>query len=221
MVEHEALKKLKHKDERALEWFIDRYAAYVNTIIYNIIGLSMSSADIEEVSSDVFFTLWVNAKRISPGKVKAYLGGVARNKAKEYTRKIGTGVSLEDDVILISEENLEQDFEEREQARFIREAVLAMKYPEREIFLRYYYYYQSITEIAEEIVSQRMEADRLHQAIAQLPEKQRRRLVLYYFGEFTYEQIADMEGCKHPAVMKSISSALKKLKKYLSGEVTI
>ena len=151
MVEHEALKKLKHKDERALEWFIDRYAAYVNTIIYNIIGRSMSSADIEEVSSDVFFTLWVNAKRISPGKVKAYLGGVARNKAKEYTRKIGTGVSLEDDVILISEENLEQDFEEREQARFIREAVLAMKYPEREIFLRYYYYYQSITEIAEEM----------------------------------------------------------------------
>ena len=66
-----------------------------------------------------------------------------------------------------------------------------------------------------------IEVDRLHQAIAQLPEKQRRRLVLYYFGEFTYEQIADMEGCKHPAVMKSISSALKKLKNFLSGEVTI
>ena len=76
-------------------------------------------------------------------------------------------------------------------------------------------------ESVEETVSQRMEVDKLHQAIAKLPEKQRRRLVLYYFGEFTYEQIADMEGCKHPAVMKSISSALKKLKKYLSGEVTI
>lgn len=44
----------------------------------------------------------------------------------------------------------------------------------------------------EEIVSQQMEMDKLHRAIAQLPEKQRRRLVLYYFGEFTYEQIADM-----------------------------
>lgn len=73
----------------------------------------------------------------------------------------------------------------------------------------------------EEIVSQQMEMDKLHRAIAQLPEKQRRRLVLYYLGEFTYEQIADMEGCKHPAVMKSISSALKKLKNFLSGEVTI
>ena len=40
------------------------------------------------------------------------------------------------------------------------------------------------------IISQRMEVDKLHQAIAKLPEKQRRRLVLYYFGEFTYEQNA-------------------------------
>lgn len=76
-------------------------------------------------------------------------------------------------------------------------------------------------ESVEETVSQRIEVDKLHQAIAQLPEKQRRRLVLYYLGEFTYEQIAEMERCKHPAIIKSISSALKKLKNFLSGEVTI
>lgn len=73
----------------------------------------------------------------------------------------------------------------------------------------------------EETVSRQIEIEALHQAIARLPETQRRRLVLYYFGELTYQQIAAMEGCKHPAVVKSISSALKKLKKYLSGEVTI
>ena len=76
-------------------------------------------------------------------------------------------------------------------------------------------------ESVEETISQQIEVDKLHQAIARLPEKQRRRLVLYYFGEFTYEQIADMEGCSHPAVIKSISSALKTLKNFLSGEVTI
>ena len=149
--EREALKKLKHKDESALEWFIDHYAAYVNTIIYNIIGSSVSSSDIEEVSSDVFFTLWNNAKRISPGKTKAFLGGVARNKAKEYTRKIGAEVPLEDDIILVLAENLEHDFEEREQAHYIREAILSMQHPEREIFFRYYYFYQPVVEIAEEM----------------------------------------------------------------------
>ena len=61
-----------------------------------------------------------------------------------------------------------------------------------------------------------IEVDRLHQAIAQLPEKQRRRLVLYYFGEFTYEQIAEMEGCKYQTVQDSIYAALKNLKKFLA-----
>ena len=73
----------------------------------------------------------------------------------------------------------------------------------------------------EELVTRQIEVDDLHRAITQLPEKQRRRLVLYYFGGCTYEQIAEMEGCTHPAVMKSISAALEKLKNFLSGEVTI
>ena len=70
-------------------------------------------------------------------------------------------------------------------------------------------------ESVEEIVSQRMEVDKLHQAIARLPEKQRRRLVLYYFGEFTYEQISEMEGCTIMPVKRSIDAAIEKLKKLL------
>ena len=76
-------------------------------------------------------------------------------------------------------------------------------------------------ESVEETVFQRVENEALYRAIAQLPEKQRRRLVLYYFCDLTYEQIAEMEGCTHPAVIKSISATLKKIKNFLSGEVTI
>jgi len=67
----------------------------------------------------------------------------------------------------------------------------------------------------EETVSQQMEVEELHRAIAQLPEKQRRRLVLYYFGEFTYQQIAEMEGCKYQTVQDTIYAALKNLKNFL------
>ncbi len=67
----------------------------------------------------------------------------------------------------------------------------------------------------EETVSQQMEVEELHWAIAQLPEKQRRRLVLYYFGELTYQQIAEMEGCKYQTVQDTICAALKNLKKLL------
>lgn len=71
-------------------------------------------------------------------------------------------------------------------------------------------------EPVEALVARQMEAERLHEAIAQLPEMQRRRLVLYYFGSFTYKQIADMERCKYQVIQESIQSALKKLKKFLT-----
>ncbi len=61
----------------------------------------------------------------------------------------------------------------------------------------------------EETVLRNIQTEMLHRAIAQLPEVQRRRLVLYYFGNYTYEQIGKMEGCKHPAIMKSIKAGIK------------
>ena len=151
MDEKSALRALKRGDEAALAWMIDRYAAYVSTIIYNIIGSFMTVSDVEEAASDVFLTLWSNAEKVRPGKVKAYLSGVARNKAKEKTREMGRDLPLEDDVVIVSDIDLERDIQAREQARFVRQAVLAMRHPDREIFLRHYYYCQSVFQISEEM----------------------------------------------------------------------
>lgn len=72
------------------------------------------------------------------------------------------------------------------------------------------------TEAVEDVVLRRMEYQRLHRAISELPEIQRRRLILYYFHGLTYEQIAEMEGCTFQAVAKSIVAAEKRLKKILA-----
>ena len=151
MEEREALKRLKHREEDALAWFIDRYAAYVSTIVSNILGPAAASADLEAIASDVFFAFWTHAKEIRPGKAKAYLGSIARNKARESTRKTGRELSLEDDMLVISSGTPERELEKREQAAYIRKAVLALREPEREIFLRYYYFYQPVSTIAEEM----------------------------------------------------------------------
>ena len=67
-------------------------------------------------------------------------------------------------------------------------------------------------ESVEETVLRSIEYERLHRAITQLPETQRRRLILYYFEGLTYEQIARMEGCTIMPVKRSVDSAIKKLK---------
>ena len=69
------------------------------------------------------------------------------------------------------------------------------------------------SEQLEDIVSNGIEYEQLHRAVSELPEVQRRRLLLYYFGELTYEQIAKLEGCTKRAVKFSVDIAVGKLKK--------
>jgi RNA polymerase sigma-70 factor (ECF subfamily) len=151
MDEKSALRALMKKDEAALAWFIDRYAAYVGTIVRNIIGSVMTPPDIEEAAADVFLVFWSNADKVSPDKIKAYLGGIARNKAKSKMRELSREIPLEDDVIIISDTDPEQDYEIRERAEILKKAVLSMENTDREIFLRHYYYCQQVAQISLEM----------------------------------------------------------------------
>lgn len=69
-------------------------------------------------------------------------------------------------------------------------------------------------ESLEEEIGRVLLYEELHKAIARLPDTQRRRLVLYYFQQLTYEQIAEMEGSRYQSVQESILSAIKKLRKF-------
>ena len=151
MTESKALRLLQQGSADALKWFIGKYTPYVSTIIYNIIGSAMSSADVEEVASDVFFALWENADKVNSGSVRGYLGSIARNKAKNKFREAGFDLPLDEDLYISEDLPLEEKQMERELQEAVRQKVLQMKEPDREILLRYYYYYQPIPRIAQEM----------------------------------------------------------------------
>ena len=67
---------------------------------------------------------------------------------------------------------------------------------------------------AEEIVFRRFQEEKLHKAINELPEKQKKRLILHYFQELTYVEIAEREKCSTRAVEYSIHGAIQSLKKF-------
>lgn len=73
----------------------------------------------------------------------------------------------------------------------------------------------ALPESVEDAVLRNLQYEALYNAIWNLPEAQRRRLIFYYFGGLTYAQIADMEGCKYQTVQESIYAALKNLKSFL------
>ena len=151
MTEVKALRLLQQGSTDALKWFMGKYTPYVSTIIYNIIGSHMSNADVEEVASDVFLALWENAEKVNSGSVRGYLGAVARNKAKNKFREAGFELPLDEELYISEDLPLEELHIEKELQAVVRQEVLNMTEPDREILLRYYYYYQSIPRISREM----------------------------------------------------------------------
>ena len=87
MNDAKALALLKSGDQDALEWFIDKYSAYVGTVVNSILSSSMTHEDVEEVTADVFVTLWRSAETLIPLNLKGYLSRVARSLSMQRLRE--------------------------------------------------------------------------------------------------------------------------------------
>ena len=149
MKEELILRKLKRGDPTGLEDLMERYIPYVSAVVWNVLRYSMEAGDAEEVVSDVFLAAWEQADDLKPGAVKAWLGSVARHKAINKLRQKRQDLPLEDDVLELPADGPEGAMERREEAKLVRLAVDSLGEPDREVFLRHYYYAQTVREISE------------------------------------------------------------------------
>lgn len=151
MEDKKLIKKLKRNDEDALERIIRLYTGYVSTVIANQLGGFSDTEAIEELTSDVFFALWRSRLKLSSYHLRGWLGTTARNKAKNYLRTSAEPCeALDEDYILFSEDNLFMSLERQEQHIAINRALSYLRPEESEVIIRYYYYNQTVSQIAEE-----------------------------------------------------------------------
>ena len=152
MTEQIMIKRIRTRDPAGLEALMDRYIPYVSAIVWNILRFSMQAEDAEEVVSDVFLAAWNQAEDLQFGKVKAWLAGVARNTARMKLREVGQELPLEEDVLQLPDQaGPETALEETEERFMVNWAVNDLPEQDREVFLRYYYYAQTIREISQEM----------------------------------------------------------------------
>jgi RNA polymerase sigma-70 factor (ECF subfamily) len=148
--ETNCIRALQSGDEAALEALIRQYTSYVGAIVWNIIGGALTADDLEETVSDVFLTLWNNADKLQPGKLRPYLASIARSRAKNKLRTSKHTLCLDDDLLLLSPDDPERELDDKELRVAVQKAVSALPARERALFLRHYYYGQTAREIAEE-----------------------------------------------------------------------
>ncbi|WP_049945609.1 RNA polymerase sigma factor [Candidatus Stoquefichus massiliensis] len=72
-------------------------------------------------------------------------------------------------------------------------------------------------EGVEDIVYRNVIREEIQRALMSLNEIQRRRFVMHYIDEMTYEQIAKIEGCTKRAIKFSLDAARKNLQKMLKN----
>lgn len=142
---------LQKKDRRALEQVIDRYTNYVGTILQNILGRQGSREDQEELASDVFLSLWEHAPEMQTDNLKAYLASIARTKALNWLRKNHVDVQPLEDMVVVDDTDISAETELAELGQILQELLELLPVKDREILIRYYFYYQPVREIAREL----------------------------------------------------------------------
>lgn len=140
---------LKKRHQSALDEAMKVYGSYVRKVLSNVLRQYGTAEDLEELTDDVFLALWQHSGEIFPGKMKSWLAAVARNKAKSYLRAHRVHLPMDEHVLYLPVDTPEDAAMEQDLKRRLLEAVHHMPNQEKEVFLRYYFEFQSVDEIAE------------------------------------------------------------------------
>ncbi len=132
---------------------IDQYTSYVTAIISGISKGALSSSDIEEVAADVFFKIWLNRDNIRCEGIKAFIAQITRNASIDMLRKMKKEfVPYDDDILQVTRNEYPDELAIiRDQKQIMEESVKAFGEPEREIFIRFYYFGESIKTISKKL----------------------------------------------------------------------
>lgn len=171
--DNELVNAMRGGDEDALGEIIDRYTAYVWTIVWNIVSCKMKQCDAKAVVSEVFYILWKNAERIRPDKLKPYLSRIARSRALDALKAVHGETVLEDDELDIPVAGAESEVMRRIELQALRDTLDELGEPDRTIFIRHYYYYRTTSDIAD---AMGMKVSTVQSRLRRGREKLRRKL---------------------------------------------
>lgn len=142
--------RLKKGSEKAFEEIIYRFTPLVSNIIKNISCGYLSNEDIEEVTTDVFVTLWKNADKLDVNMLKPYIICIAKSRAKDRLRRENHFETVDIDSVDIQDDSdILENCENQGLVHDLKEEIANLKEPDREILIRHYYYYQPVKKIAE------------------------------------------------------------------------
>lgn len=163
MDERAMARGLSRGSVRALELAVKRYTPYVGTVICRTLSGQVSREDMEEITADVFLSLWRHAEALREEEgLRAYIGAIARNAAVDFRRRQRPAGELPE-AAADPRDGPEQQAVQREWSHRLWQAVEALGEPDTTLFVRYYYEEDKLKTVAKELgISPGAAKQRLH-----------------------------------------------------------
>ena len=147
------VKKFFDRDESAIADAKRDYESYCKSIANNILN---DPRDGEECVNDAFYAAWMSIPPNKPENLKAYLGKLTRDKAldilrKNNAQKRGAAALVPFDELeeAIGDNVVEDAVTQSELSRIISDFLKSQKEAERKVFVRRYWYCDSVSDICE------------------------------------------------------------------------
>ena len=147
--------QLLHKNPaRAVHELMTLYGGAIATICRNFL-YDCTEEDVEEAIADTFINFWKKRESFQWDErysVKSYLYTIARNVSRDKRRNLKKAdiYSLEElnlNLNLPSGQNLELEYEKKEQEAILHTCLEQMKEPDKSVFLYRYFYGYKVSEI--------------------------------------------------------------------------
>lgn len=141
------------RDERAIRETSDKYGRLCFSVAYNILGCR---EDAEESVNDAYLAVWESIPPEKPDSLRAFVCGIARNlslkrfeyntAAKRSPAALLSFTELED---MLTDGSAQPDVSAEELGALISEFLKTQSADARCVFVRRYWYFDPISEIAE------------------------------------------------------------------------
>ena len=143
------------RDEAALKETATKYGRYLNSISF---GILRDAEDAKECVNDTYNDAWESMPPHRPSMLSTFLGKITRRISidmlrKKHADKRGGGemaLALEElDECVQGSGNVEEEVVRRELVKKISELLQGLPEMERKVFMRRYWFIDSVAEIAE------------------------------------------------------------------------
>jgi RNA polymerase sigma-70 factor, ECF subfamily len=135
----------------ALEQLMDRYGNRVYGLVNRVMAGAGRAQDVEECVSDVFLSVWrrIDQYDKNKGSLKTWILLLAKYSALDARRKLLRHPGMEQfDERTSTDANLEETVISKEASTEMISMVIALPEPDRTIFYRRFFYYESVEEIS-------------------------------------------------------------------------